>query len=260
MYRIVNDIWVDKEVQIPPKWREFKCVNTNKDCEIHIDFDTYKYYGIDILSPQPGPAVLKCKNALVSANNDWTEASVTLLDGKNDDLEGALIAIVMTHLSTRNGLMFHSSLIDVNGQGIMFIGPSGIGKTTQAEQWQRYRDAIIINGDMALMHYDGERYMGHGCPWHGSSPYCENRQVPLSGIIVLEQAPKNSIERLCGLSMIERVMQNVFLPKWYEEGVERALETLDGLLTDVPAYLLRCRVDEEAVELVERALCIRYDK
>lgn len=260
MYRIVNGIWVDKETYIPSEWRNFKCVNTNKDCSIHIVVDIYNHYGVDILPSQPGPAVLKCKKALVSANADWTNACVTLLDGKDDGLEGALIAIIMTHLSIRNGLMFHSSLIEVNGQGIMFIGPSGIGKTTQAEQWKRYRDAVIINGDMALVHYDGTRYMGHGCPWHGSSPYCENREVPLAGIIVLEQAPVNRIERLGGISMIGRVTQNVFLPKWYEEGVEKALETLDGLLTDIPVYLLGCRVDEEAVKLVERALCIKYDR
>ena len=205
---------------------------------------------LELLSCQPGPAVLLSKNALLSAN----EACITLLDGKEDGLEGALIAAIMTHLSTRGGLMLHTSLVDYQGKGILFVGPSGIGKTTQAELWMKYRDAIIINGDMALVGEKDGSFTGYGCPWHGSSPYCENRQVPLAGIIVLEQAKENTLERLHGVAMIERMMRNIFLPHWYQKGAEAAMETVDHLLSTVPVYLLKCRPDEEAVAMVERAL------
>ena len=47
-------------------------------------------------------------------------------------------------------IQIHSSLIRSHGEGLMFIGPSGIGKTTQAELWHAYRNADIINGDMVL--------------------------------------------------------------------------------------------------------------
>lgn len=200
------------------------------------------------------PVALLSQNALLSANEDWTEACITLLDGKEDGLEGALIAAIMTHLSTRGGLMLHTSLVDYQGKGILFVGPSGIGKTTQAELWMKYRDAIIINGDMALVGEKDGVFTGYGCPWHGSSPYCENRQVPLAGIVVLEQAKENTLERLHGVTMIERMMRNIFLPHWYQKGAEAAMETVDHLLSTVPVYLLKCRPDEEAVAMVERAL------
>lgn len=222
--------------------------------QIYIYQSATFYYGLDILPLQPGPTVLKSQNALLSANSDWTEASITLLDGKDDGLEGALIAAIMTHLSTRHGIQVHSSLVDYNGKGILFVGPSGIGKTTQAELWMKYRDAVIINGDMALVHEEDGVFSGHGCPWHGSSPYCENRQVPLSGIIVLEQAEENTIERLTGITMIERMMRNVFLPQWYEKGVEGVMETVDHLLSTVPVYLMKCRPDEDSVAMVETVL------
>ena len=223
---------------------------------LSISVDRYMehHYDLDIFSVQPGPAVLLSQNALLSANEDWTEACVTLLDGKEDGLEGAIIAAIMTHLSTRGGLMLHTSLVDYQGKGILFVGPSGIGKTTQAELWMKYRDAIIINGDMALVGEKDGSFTGYGCPWHGSSPYCENRQVPLAGIIVLEQAKENTLERLHGVTMIERMMRNIFLPHWYQKGAEAAMETVDHLLSTVPVYLLKCRPDEEAVAMVERAL------
>ncbi|SUO03438.1 Uncharacterised protein [Faecalicoccus pleomorphus] len=198
--------------------------------------------------------MLKSNNVFVSANANWNQASITLLDGKSDGLDSALSAIVMTHLSTRNGLLMHASFVDYQGKGILFIGPSGIGKTTQAELWAKYKNATIVNGDMALVHYENSKYYGYGCPWHGSSVYCENRKAELYGIIVLEQALENHIERLTGITMVDRVMRNVFLPKWYEEGVNAALCTVDGLLSTVPVYLLKCRIEKQAVELVERVL------
>lgn len=242
------------------QWGNFE-IQTNEsiDLSIQVTKSFMHQYGIEILPKQLGSTFLKSKNALLSVNSDWTEVSITLMDGKEDGLENALIASIMTHLSTRRGLMLHSSLVDFNGKGIMFVGPSGIGKTTQAELWMKYRDAVIINGDMALIREEEAGFTGYGCPWHGSSPYCENRQVPLCGIIVLEQAKENRIERLSGVTLIERMMNNIFLPHWYPRGVEAAMETVDHLLSQVPVYLMKCRPDEEAVEMAEGVLFTRDD-
>lgn len=228
--------------------------------KIEIFRKVMRQYDLCEIPQRSYPSVLLSKNALLSANEDWTEACITLLDGKEDGLEGALIAAIMTHLSTRGGLMLHASLVDAGGRGILFVGPSGIGKTTQAELWMKYRDAVIINGDMALVGEKDGAFTGYGCPWHGSSPYCENRQVPLYGIVVLEQAKENTLERLHGVIMIERMMRNIFLPHWYQKGAEAAMETVDHLLSTVPVYLLNCRPDEEAVAMVERALFDSHDE
>lgn len=241
------------------EWEKFFNYAPEVALNITVRRDLVRQYDVEVLPMQAGPAVIKSKNALLSADEDWTEVCITLLEEKQDGLEGALIAAIMTHLSTQGGLMLHTSLVDYQGKGIFFVGPSGIGKTTQAELWMKYRDAIIINGDMALVGEKNGKFIGYGCPWHGSSPYCENRQVPLEGVIVLEQAKENSLERLHGVTMIERMMRNIFLPHWYQKGAEAAVETVDHLLSTVPVYLLKCRPDEEAVAMVERALFDSHD-
>lgn len=264
-YRIISDISTDVVLgELEDKWAPFMKKRENEDeygLLLKMGTSSCLKYGIEVLNELPygNSDILKNRNMLIRANADWSEVCINLLDGKEDGLEGTLITAIMTHLSTRGGLMLHTSLVDYQGKGILFVGPSGIGKTTQAELWMKYRDAIIINGDMALVGEKDGSFTGYGCPWHGSSPYCENRQVPLAGIIVLEQAKENTLERLHGVAMIERIMRNIFLPHWYQKGAEAAMETVDHLLSTVPVYLLKCRPDEEAVAMVERALFDSHD-
>ena len=47
-------------------------------------------------------------------------------------------------------LVLHSAyIVTRQGEGILFSGPSGIGKSTQAALWQRYGAAQTVNGDGA---------------------------------------------------------------------------------------------------------------
>ena len=49
-------------------------------------------------------------------------------------------------------LVLHSAyIVTRQGEGILFSGPSGIGKSTQAALWQRYGAAQTVNGDRALV-------------------------------------------------------------------------------------------------------------
>ena len=151
-------------------------------------------------------------------------------------------------------LQMHAALVSKHNRGLMFLGPSGIGKTTQAELWNKYRDALIINGDIVFIQETENAFLGWGTPWHGSSPYCENTSVPVHVMIVLKQAQENSIRELSGFEKVTAVSNSVFYPQWLENGMELCLETLDHLLSSVPVYELSCRPDEDAVRITEEAV------
>lgn len=154
----------------------------------------------------------------------------------------------------RNMVQFHSSLVQWQNNGIMFVGPSGIGKTTRAELWQKYQNADIINGDLVFVQKRNDGFLGWGSPWHGSSPYCLNRNVHINAIIVLKQGKENKIRKLSGLEMVSEVGKNLFYPKWVDKGMEMALDILDQLLQRIPVYELTNKADEDSVLMVKQVV------
>ena len=254
-FKVISLLQIEGGHGLWKEWETFQYGERKKaDLFIEIQIDAQWKYGLRVLGEQPGNAVLMDQNCLLSINKSWDRARLTLLSNHLSDTYKLFNALLFTHLSTRHAIELHSSLVDIHGKGIMFLGPSGIGKTTQAELWMKYRDAEIINGDMVFVKQESDRFLGCGSPWHGSSPYCLNKQVPLSALIVLKQSNGNSIRRLTGFEMVSSVMSSVFFPTWYKEGHEAVCKTFDALLRSVPVYELSCRPDEEAVRLVEETV------
>ena len=202
--------------------------------------------------------LLKKGNDLMIVDSEWRVGEILYIE-KKENLEALLLHIFYTLAVRQKMLLIHSSIVDAYGKGLMFLGPSGIGKTTQAELWNKYRDALIINGDIVFVQETGDAFLGWGTPWHGSSPYCENTNVPVEAMIVLKQAPENSIRELTGFEKVTAVSNNVFYPRWLENGMELCLETLDHLLTRIPVYELSCRPDEDAVQLTEATIFGPYE-
>lgn len=181
------------------------------------------------------------------ANSDWSRATAYLHPRGDNDYVLPLAALC-ARFAFFDALLFHASLVDFNGSGVLFIGPSGVGKTTQAQLWNKYLSADIINGDKAFVRKINNTFFGCGLPWKGSSEYCLNKDIPLKGIVVLQQSESNKITKLDLLSA-ERVLPHTFIPHWDGEAVAKTLDTFDLLVHTVPVYALECRPDEDAVKL-----------
>ena len=87
---------------------------------------------------------------VLCANADWSEAVIYGSD-RDDPRNTLALAAFCSRLAAFDGLLLHASLIDYGGSGILFVGNSGVGKTTQAELWQQHLGAEILNGDKALV-------------------------------------------------------------------------------------------------------------
>lgn len=212
-------------------------------------------YDVQILPVYKDGKVFGVSDSILCVNGDFSEGKICVNGNDRLGIHGCAMIALYGNLIRRSTLVMHSSLIDCNGNGILFTGPSGIGKTTQAELWQRFRNAEIINGDMTFVHREGNgEFYAYGSPWHGSSEYCVNKRLPIKAIIVLGQSRECTIKELNGREMLTQVFPEVMLPDWFEGCKELGLGTLDGLLKHIPVYKLECTKDAQAVEIVEKKL------
>lgn len=150
-------------------------------------------------------------------------------------------------------LVFHASYIGCAGKGILFTAPSGTGKSTQAELWRVHRGARVHNGDKAAVTLR-ESPMVHGVPFSGTSGICENVSLPLGAIVVLSQAPENSVRRLGPVEAVSALCSNLFVDQCIQQEWQLALNLLLDFVASVPVYALACTPDERAVEALEQAM------
>ena len=121
-------------------------------------------------------------------------------------------------------LVLHSAyIVTRQGQGILFSGPSGIGKSTQAALWQRYA-------------------VDHSCGLSRDS------------VVLLEQGAEN---RVCTLRPREAFARLLSQCAYYQRdavSAGRMTELAALLVTNVPVRQLTCRADGDAVRTLEEEL------
>lgn len=159
-----------------------------------------------------------------------------------------------TLLLQHKGLLLHASLINYQGNAIAFAGPSGVGKSTQAEIWKQHLSAQIINGDRAALRKTGEGWTAFGCPYAGTSGIYINSHAPLRAIVLLRQAKENCLLPLSAREAFPLIYPEISIHQWDKSFVTCATDLCLEMLSEVPVYLLECRPEESAALLVKKGL------
>lgn len=236
------------------QWEYFRYSGRNSsDCKIKFMCRHAINCDIDYATVPACEHLIFSGDSLMCADQDYKNIYISG-PNINQAFETFSAYVFYTHAVRKQILWIHSATVETNGTGILFLGPSGIGKTTQAELWEKYRGASIINGDVGFVQRTKEGYLAWGTPWHGSSPYCINTSVPLKALVVLKQAPVNELRELRGFEKVAEVSGSIMYPNWMPDGRELCADTLNHLLSDLPVYRLDNRADLEAVELLEKEL------
>lgn len=151
-------------------------------------------------------------------------------------------------------LTLHSALVEYNGRSFAICAPSGTGKTTHARLWRDCKNALILNGDRAVIGKTEQGWTAYGTPWSGTSGEQINRHAPLHALVILERSEENSVEKLEGLQAFVGMMPHMLYPAWDRELAEIAIDGLNDMLSSIPVYRLCCRPEKEAVEVLYQAL------
>lgn len=191
-------------------------------------------------------------------NKDWSRARITYLRSNKTAIigvSGFLSEIIFRNrIIFNHGVVIHASAVSWEGSGIIFTAPSETGKSTQAELWAKHMGAQVLNDDRPALRLENKKTFVYGTPWSGKKTLFLNECVPLTAIILLEQAQENRIIRLPVSTTVSHIMPRCFLPYYDREIMEKCLDTLGEMLMRVPVYRLECKPDREAVELVYQCL------
>lgn len=154
-------------------------------------------------------------------------------------------------LNKYNAFILHSSLINFKNKGILFSAPSGIGKSTQADLWNRYENTEIINGDrVAIRKVNGE-WIAYGLPIAGSSGIYKNKKVNLSNIIILKQGKENKLKKISLRESFIKLYQETAIYTWDNNFKDNIVSMLIDLVQTIPVYQYECLPDKSAVDFLK---------
>lgn len=144
-------------------------------------------------------------------------------------------------------LLFHGSVIAVDGEGYLFTAKSGTGKSTHTRLWREMLGdrAVMVNDDKPFLRVMPDCIQVYGSPWNGKHGLGNNIDVPLKAICILERGERNEISRIPAneavsmlLQQSNRPQQPALLPKY--------LDILEHISQKTAFYRMRCNMDPEA--------------
>ena len=194
------------------------------------------------------------------ATYDWEKKRITvayLPEGRHAFLEsGSCFShIAWERLLLQEGkAIFHAACVETAYGGILFSGPSQSGKSTQANLWCEHRGARLINGDRPVLSFKEDVLYAYGSPYAGSSKCYLNESCQTKAIVFIKQGDQNQIKTLTPAEAFRRVYSSITVNTWEEEFVDFICEMSEKIVRCIPVFELECRIDKNAVEVLEEAL------
>lgn len=150
-----------------------------------------------------------------------------------------------------NGIMLHSSALELDGKAYLFSGPCGVGKSTHTKLWQStFGEKVkVFNDDKPALRRLEDGWYAYGTPWCGKDGININMKVSLGGICFLKQSTENSIRRLDSKEAVVKVISQTTYHLRDPEQMVKLLEIVGKLVEEVPIYELCNRPEPEAALL-----------
>ena len=147
-------------------------------------------------------------------------------------------------------IIFHGSVIAVEGQGFLFTAKSGTGKSTHTRLWREYlgEKAVMVNDDKPMLKITDNGVIAYGTPYNGKHHLGCNMSVPLKAICILTRGEKNSIVRIDKKEAYAMLLQQVYRPNDPVQ-MAKTLKLLDKMAENVGLYKLACNMDIEAAKV-----------
>lgn len=210
-------------------------------------------------------------------NADFTSGKLHIAEGCKDVrfcIDNALMLLYAFCTTPLKTLEMHaavvvrsigsSNLTDTKNEelGYLFLGHSGTGKSTHAQQWlQAFSDSWLLNDDNPILRImnNGEVRV-YGSPWSGKTPCYKNKNARVGGIIKLSQAPNNNIEKLTLPQAYAYMLSSASGLKIDKHMADNMYESIKHIITHIPCRHLNCLPNIEAAQVCWNGLSTAVDR
>jgi MoaA/NifB/PqqE/SkfB family radical SAM enzyme len=199
-------------------------------------------YRLYLVPPEEGDARVRMVGVF---NRDHTRGEIYCLDDRaysKGNQESITLfpsdqLILAPLLADRSGFFLHSAGIDLNGQGLLFVGHSEAGKSTTVTMLQGRAEILCDDRVIVRRWPDGIRIHGSWC--HGDVPDVSAASAPLRAILFLKKSSRNRItgmedRRAILGGLLACVVRPVITAEWWE----KTLDTVASVSRETPCYEL----------------------
>lgn len=145
-------------------------------------------------------------------------------------------------------LLFHGSVVAVDGKAFLFAADSGTGKSTHTALWRKYfgSRAVMVNDDKPLLKIEKDGVFACGTPWNGKHNLGNNIILPLKAVCFIHRSGENNIEALSRKQAFPLLLKYAYKSS-DKEKTAKTIMLADRILKNVNVYSLGCNMDISAV-------------
>jgi hypothetical protein len=175
--------------------------------------------------------------------NLWIDTDETEVDPFEYPLDG----LILYYLSViNNDIMIHASGVSHDGEGYLFTGVSGKGKSTMANLWDAH-GAQVIHDDRLIIRKKGDSYRMFNTPVYDNDYPLE---CPLSKIFVIEHGKENIMVPLKEAASVSQIMANCIQHTWDSRIVGNLMESVSGMCNTIPAFKLNFSPGRSVIDFI----------
>jgi len=158
-----------------------------------------------------------------------------------------LLARLLAH---RRALILHSSAALLDGQGLIFVGHSGAGKSTTLGMLGPHAEVLCDDRNVVRLWDDGFRV--HGTWSNGDVLEVSGAGGPLRALMFIHQSPENRLARIeSSRRLLANILDCIVRPLETAEWWQSTLSVVEAMVRDVPCYDLYLDRTGAARALVE---------
>jgi hypothetical protein len=158
---------------------------------------------------------------------------------------------------SRQAINIHSSAVSINGNGVLFVGHSGAGKTTIIRKFMRYNlpDIDILCDDRNIIRELNGSYHVFGTWNHGYISKVSPFSAPLKAICFLEKSQRNQLinitdKREVRNALLSHISKPFTTPQWWDQ----TLTIINSVVDTISIYRLESDKSDQIIPEIIRTL------